>query len=184
MKNLEIVHEEAINEIMELFDLVHIYVQSQGNTMWENGYPNREIFLDDLKKGSYILRDENTNKIIAYGYVPSSIEEEFFYETYDHNKVLELLKYVNCTNPNQITMARFMVHPDYQRQGIGRYFFNEIDKIYNHPLWLFAVMKLNVQGIRHWEKEGFTNYGDYDKWEFGEWSDTCVLFAGELKNRL
>ena len=73
MKNLEIVHEEAINEIMELFDLVHIYVQSQGNTMWENGYPNREIFLDDLKKGSYILRDENTNKIIAYGYVPSSI---------------------------------------------------------------------------------------------------------------
>lgn len=184
MRKLELANVNDIDEIMELFEICHDAVRKSGNPMWEDGYPNREIFLEDLKcETTYIIRDENTGKIIAYGHKPPTLEDELFFKTHNKQKTVDLLKYIGCEDGNAIGFARMMVHPGYQNQGLGRFMMQEVDKIYNHPMWVFAVMKVNEKALRHWEKEGFKNFGIYYEWEFGEYTETCDLYAGYLKNR-
>ncbi|MBO5485388.1 MAG: GNAT family N-acetyltransferase, partial [Eubacterium sp.] len=55
---------EDIPGIMRIIRQAQEYMKNQGIDQWQNGYPNKEAFEDDIKKGySYVVEDEG--KIIG-----------------------------------------------------------------------------------------------------------------------
>lgn len=57
---------EEIDILMDIYARARIFMQESGNgNQWINGYPSREIVLNDIKNGySYVYLDEN-NEIVA-----------------------------------------------------------------------------------------------------------------------
>lgn len=52
--------EADLDAIMEIVDAAKAYFKNQGIPQWQDGYPNRESFLSDRKKGcSYVLEEGN-----------------------------------------------------------------------------------------------------------------------------
>ena len=52
--------EEDIVEIDKIFDQAKAYLKSKGIDQWQNGYPNAETILEDIKTDtSYVLIDNN-----------------------------------------------------------------------------------------------------------------------------
>ena len=55
---------EDIERVMEIIKQAQQYFKEKGINQWQNGYPNRDVILSDIKNGnSYIIEDEE--KIVA-----------------------------------------------------------------------------------------------------------------------
>ena len=51
---------EDIVEIDKIFDQAKAYLKSKGIDQWQNGYPNAQTVLEDIKTDtSYVLKDNN-----------------------------------------------------------------------------------------------------------------------------
>ena len=56
--------EKDIDKIVEILEKAKIEIKKLGINQWQNGYPNRDVILSDIKNGnSYIIEDEE--KIVA-----------------------------------------------------------------------------------------------------------------------
>lgn len=51
---------EDLEQIMVILNDAKAYLKEKGIPQWQNGYPNRDVFLDDLKKGDlYVLKEDD-----------------------------------------------------------------------------------------------------------------------------
>ncbi len=78
--------QKDIPKIMEIYDIARNYMRKNGNmNQWINGYPQKEIIEEDIKKGSSFIcyeKNESDEEILAVFYF--AIEEEPTY-----NKIYE-----------------------------------------------------------------------------------------------
>jgi len=60
--HLEIVNKDYdINSIVEIYNNARVFMRKNGNLeQWSNGYPNREVILNDIKNGNlYLVMESN-----------------------------------------------------------------------------------------------------------------------------
>ena len=71
-------NETYIDDVMKLFNDAIYYFKENNIDQWQNGYPNRQSIIDDIKEGnSYILIDHD--KILGNMYFRIGIEPDYNY---------------------------------------------------------------------------------------------------------
>jgi RimJ/RimL family protein N-acetyltransferase len=64
-------HAENINIIMNIYDDAKLFMTETGNgNQWINGYPSRELIMDDISKGnSYVCIDDNDETVGTFCFI-------------------------------------------------------------------------------------------------------------------
>ena len=96
-----------LEEIMEFISNVVYQMQSEGLDHWGDDYPNRTVFLNDIKNQNLYLMVEN-DEIIAVIAITDDLEPQYSEIDWEDSKgkVLEV--------------HRLAVHPRWQRKGVAR----------------------------------------------------------------
>ncbi len=73
---------EDIESILTIVEAGRTYLASLGSVQWQNGYPNRASFEEDIKNGeSYVLVDDDRDHVL--GCMALSFREEKTYNVID-----------------------------------------------------------------------------------------------------
>lgn len=101
--------------IMKIINSAKEFLKKSGSTQWQNGYPNEESILEDIKnKSGYVFIVEN--KVAAYAAVIIGIEPT--YQEIDGAWKNE--------NADYATIHRICFSNDFQGQGLGKMFLSNI----------------------------------------------------------
>lgn len=99
-----------LHEIMLLHNEISIYFKNIGLTHWNNEYPNKEVFIKDIKIGSqYIAKDGR------------KIAGIISFDRYGH-PLFDSVKYFD--NKEYYFIHRLAVSPKYHNKGIGKFLMN------------------------------------------------------------
>lgn len=105
---------EDINQVMEAVEFSRELLRNQGNGQWQDGYPSRNDFLNDINNDRlFVVLDKNNPKNIA-GVCAITYEEEDYAHLYE-GKWLTDLPYM--------VMHRVAIKKEYQGQGYGKKLF-------------------------------------------------------------
>ena len=106
----KILEENDIDRVMEIFEDGKEYLRIQGNGQWQDGYPNRDIFLNDIKNHRLfgILDRDNENIIVAICAIT------YYEEDYDH-----LYEGSWLSNYDYLVIHRTSVKKEYRNMGYG-----------------------------------------------------------------
>ena len=103
-----------IDQVMEAVEFSRELLRLQGNGQWQDGYPNRNDFINDINNGRlFVVTDINNPKIIA-GVCALTYREEDYHHLYE-GKWLTDLPYM--------VMHRVAVKKEYQHLGYGKKLF-------------------------------------------------------------
>lgn len=106
---------EDIDEIMRAVEDSREVLRLQGNGQWQDGYPNRDDFINDIKnKRLFVVFDRNNHDIIA-GVCALTYREEDYHHLYE-GKWLTDLPYM--------VMHRVALKKEYRGQGYGKRLFD------------------------------------------------------------
>lgn len=96
-----------ISEIIELTRACARHMISQGIYQWNDHYPNKNAFENDIARNELFVYKVN-NKIIATIVISTLMDDEY--------------KDINWLTPsvNNLYIHRLAVHPDFQKQGKAR----------------------------------------------------------------
>ena len=105
---------EDIDQVMEAVEFSREILRLQGNGQWQDGYPNRKDFLNDINNGRlFVLPDINNPKIIA-GVCALTYREEDYHHLYEGEWLTDL---------PYMVMHRVALKKEYQHQGYGKKLF-------------------------------------------------------------
>lgn len=107
--------EADLAEIMAIVGDAKEFLKKSGSTQWQNGYPNEEVILADIKNGDgYVLLDGD--KVAGYAAVLAGIEPT--YQKIDGS----------WKNNDDLysTIHRICLSGDYQGQGLSKIFMSNI----------------------------------------------------------
>ena len=83
----------------------------QGNGQWQDGYPNRDDFINDIKNGRlFVVLDENNDSLIA-GVCALTYHEEDYHHLYEGEWLTDL---------PYMVMHRVALKKEYRGQGYGK----------------------------------------------------------------
>ena len=100
--------------IIDLMKRVIPVMQASGNEQWDNGYPNKAVFKDDInERNLFVLVLDNT--ILGTVTIDAMFPPEYNSISWK-------------TSPNTYTFHRMMVDPEYQGKGIATAIFQFIEK--------------------------------------------------------
>ncbi len=113
---------EDVEEILEIIDDAKAYLKSKGIDQWQNGYPNKDVILEDIKLGySYVLLDDN--KVIATAAI--SFDGEITY-----NKILDGNWLSDEDSNNKYAVIhRIAVAKQYRGHGISSILIHDIENL-------------------------------------------------------
>lgn len=104
-----------IDQIMVAVEDAREFLKMQGNGQWQDGYPNKDDFINDINnKRLFVVFDENNPNIIA-GVCAITYREEDYHHLYE-GKWLTDLPY--------LVMHRVAVKKEYRGKGYGKKLFN------------------------------------------------------------
>ncbi len=113
---------DDVNKILKIIEKAKIELKKMGLNQWQNGYPNRKVIENDVKKGiSYVLEDTGENdsqksfekKIISgkiIGTVVLSPEKESSYSKIEGKWI---------TDDDYVVIHRLAVDTDIKNKGIA-----------------------------------------------------------------
>ena len=167
---------EEIDEIYNLFLETKLGMEKVGNLTWSNGYPNKKIFLNDIKNNNlYVLVDGN--EIVGSMGVDLDALDYFFHKSKDENKLKDMLSPTDCQTAPYVVFERLMVKPSRQGQGLGHKIFDYMFKEFKGYSVLFAVYRSNTHAINMYKRMGIKDYGTYPGWEWGIDPNLCILMC-------
>lgn len=148
--------KEDLDEISRLIGRAIEYMEKQGIHQWDELYPGRDIFLDDIEKNTlYVTVEED--KIIAVYVINQECDEE----------------YHDCEwkNPDEsaCVIHRLCVSPDFQNRGIGSRILAHIEdqaRSMGFQSIRLDVFSENPYALRLYEKNGYERRGHAD-WRKG-----------------
>lgn len=148
--------KEDLNEICCLIRRAIELMERQGIYQWDELYPAREHFLEDINNDSLYLAVQD-DKIIAV-YV---INQECF----------EAYHKCEWKNPEESAciIHRFCVSPDFQNKGIGSKVLSDIEeqiRSMGYKSIRLDVFSGNPYALRLYEKNGYKKRGHFD-WRKG-----------------
>ena len=107
--------EEDIEEIMMLINKAIVEMENNGIRQWDEWYPTREDFLEDIKtKHLYLVHEHET--LVAL-YAISSECDEAYHSVEWQGK-----------DKRAYILHRFCVSPDFQNRGIGKTVLSHIEE--------------------------------------------------------
>ena len=98
---------QDIEEILILKEKINLDLLNQGMTQWNNGYPNREVFENDILLNSQYKMLNEAGHIIGIGSV-NNVQHQTFAEA----------NWTDKSN-NFFLIYRLGIDPDYQNQGLA-----------------------------------------------------------------
>ena len=106
--------QEDIDQVMEAVEFSRELLRLQGNGQWQDGYPNRNDFLNDINNGRLFVipaldNPNNIASVCAFTY-----REEDYHHLYEGAWL---------TNLPYMVMHRVAVKKEYHQQGYGKKLF-------------------------------------------------------------
>jgi len=148
--------KEDLNEICFLIGKAIELMKKQGIDQWDDLYPTRKDFSDDIDKNTLYVAVEN-DKIIAIYVINQECDKEYHEWKWK--------------NPDESAciIHRLCVSPDYQNKGIGTKVLSHIEDQIRSMGYLsirLDVFSENPYALKLYEKNGYEKRG-YADWRKG-----------------
>lgn len=103
-----------IDQVMIAVEDAREFLKEQGNGQWQDGYPNRDDFINDIKnKRLFVIEDDNNPSIIV-GVCALTYYEEAYHHLYEGEWLTDL---------PYMVMHRVAIRKDYRGKGYGKRLF-------------------------------------------------------------
>ncbi len=104
---------EDLDQVMEAVEASREVLRLQGNGQWQDGYPNKDDFVNDIKNGRlFVTYEDDPNEII--GVCALTYREEDYHHLYEGEWL---------TNLPYMVMHRVAIKEKYRNQGYGKKLF-------------------------------------------------------------
>ncbi len=147
---------EDLDEICRLFEKAIEHMEHQGIHQWDESYPTREDFLDDINQNTLYVAVED-GKITAVYVINQECDEEY-----------HTCKWHN-PDDSACIIHRLCVSPDFQNKGIGSKVLSHIEEQAKSMGYLsirLDVFSKNPYALKLYEKNGYEKRGHAD-WRKG-----------------
>ncbi len=168
--------KDDLEPIYELFLLTRKDLEEKGHYFWSHGYPNKEVFQDDLEQGLLYVGEVDGKLVASIGLCPDAVDYFFKGET-RFAKTKKLLDFAGCPEGKSSVFERLMVNPSMQGRGIGTKMMFALMKESQADHYLISVFLEDENAIRLYKKIGFIDFGNYPEFEWGDHSHLCGLMA-------
>lgn len=164
MFRIRLAKREDYPQVMELLHLVRKDLESRDIAIWNDDYPSASLLEEDIKEGRAKVATIE-GKVVGY-FVEEDQESGFGETVFDHRV---------------LAFSRFMVHPFYQREGIGGKMVDAIKKdAFSMKMEGVGILvhPINKPALNFYRKNGFVCQG---RKEFPYGSFDCYLFLFSSK---
>ncbi len=153
-----------LKKIMDLCDLVRAQLREDQIDMWDEDYPNEEIFGEDIQRKNLIVAVDG-RKILGAISFNFDLKTELFFDVEDETvceaEISKLLASCLATKETVMSLHRLMVHPDHQRQGIATRLIQEAEKVGLGKTIILFTEANNQKAINLYLRLGYTRNGMY-----------------------
>ena len=111
--------EDDLGQVMTIIRMAQQSFRDQGVDQWQDGYPNEEVILEDIRKGQSYVAEENG---IILGTAVISFERE---QTYDR---IEKGQWLTPEETVYAVIHRIATHSEYKRRGTAKAFLEAAKK--------------------------------------------------------
>ena len=148
-------NESDLDSILEIVKLAIPLMHESQNFQWDDEYPTREKFLDDISKGflyvCILTTSDQPVKLVGFCAITTDQDPE----------------YADCgwdITIMAIVPHRLCIHPHYRRQGIAELFMNKAEYIskyeYHYNLIRVDTNKVNQSAQKLFIKLGYVYCGE------------------------
>ncbi len=168
MKNFNFIKatNNDIDQIMIIIEDARIRMKKDGLIQWQDGYPNKDTILDDIKIGQ-LYKYEFNNTVAGICVINSD-----FYEPYPPH----------ASKEQSQTIHRFAINTNFLGQGIGQKLFEAAEREILNNGFTYAIVDTYTQNkkmVNLIEKREFKNLGEFPLMkEFPNW----VLYQKNLSS--
>ncbi|MCY6959140.1 GNAT family N-acetyltransferase [Clostridium brassicae] len=142
--------EKDLQSVLDLMSNVVENLSKKGIFQWDSSYPNRDIFLKDIKNHSlYVIKDNNS----YLGTITLNEEQAPEYCNVDWL----------TSNKKTLVIHRLAVSPNYQGKGIGRKlidFAEQLGHKKNYDSIRLDAFSKNLNSVNFYEKCGYIKTGE------------------------
>lgn len=118
-----IITKAKINDIKDIMIIINEakkYLNDQHINQWQDGYPNEDVFLDDIFNDRLYVVKKNNNIIGVFALINYEPTYDIIYEG----------NWLN--NDKYVAVHRIAVLNKYKGKGIAKYIFDYLKKKYKH----------------------------------------------------
>ena len=182
MEVMKIVKASEIEGTYSLFLRVKKKMEEEGNDTWSHDYPNKDIFLEDLRNESLYLYLLN-EKLIGSFALTSDLASYFFSDS-SRNRTEEFLNEHHLdSRASYFLLERFMIEPMMQNKGYGGRLLEQILASQKNMNCLVVAYKKNEKAVQFYLKHGFNNVGDCQGADWGIDGSSCYLFVNQYEEK-
>ena len=105
---------QDLEQIMEAVEDARKFLKEQGNGQWQDGYPNKDDFINDINSGRLFVVTDINNPNIIVGVCALTYREEDYHHLYEGAWLTDL---------PYMVMHRVAVKKEYRHQGYGKKLF-------------------------------------------------------------
>lgn len=102
--------QEDVESIMEMIRMAQQSLCLQKIDQWQDGYPNQEVIMEDIRKRESYVAEINGN---AAGTAVISLAKEHTYDQISHGK------WITENDENYVVIHRIATHNDWKRRGVA-----------------------------------------------------------------
>ncbi|SFQ23322.1 Ribosomal protein S18 acetylase RimI [Butyrivibrio proteoclasticus] len=162
---------EDVEEISKMVDSAKVLMSSQGIEQWDEIYPAKEDFEDDIeKKTLYVVMDDDSNTESGFTESDGDVTETNLAAIYViSTECDDAYENGSWEYDNACIIHRLCVSPDYQNKGIGKKLLNKIeDQLADMGFdsVRLDVFSENPFALRLYENNGYEKRGHAD-WRKG-----------------
>ena len=162
---------EDVEEISKMVDSAKVLMSSQGIEQWDEIYPAKEDFEDDIeKKTLYVVMDDDSNTESGFTESDGTVTETNLAAIYViSTECDDAYENGSWEYDNACIIHRLCVSPDYQNKGIGKKLLNKIeDQLADMGFdsVRLDVFSENPFALRLYENNGYEKRGHAD-WRKG-----------------
>lgn len=169
--------------VEKLFRRVDAALVSEGNDMWDRGYPEKADFAADLQDGSLYLLKEGS-RVLAMASVSHDLGDALYPRTHSAKKVQGLLDEIGWNGEEISILHRFMVDPAFWGKGLSDEFLAYLFERYKGSTWIFAVYQINEAGFAFYKRKGFSVLAGDPGLEYQDDHGCCIVYKKYRKDGL
>ena len=129
---------EDLDQIMEAVEDSREVLRLQGNGQWQDGYPNKDDFINDINnKRLFVTFDKEPNEIV--GVCALTYSEEDYHHLYEGKWLTEL---------PYMVMHRVAIKKKYRGRGYGKRLFELFIAIITAVITSYFIEQAKVEGYR------------------------------------
>ncbi len=178
----KVIKANEIEGTYSLFLRVKKKMEEEGNDTWSHDYPNRDIFLEDLRNESLYLYLLN-EKLIGSFALSNDLASYFFSDSSRNRTEEFLVEHHLPPRASYFLLERFMIDPSIQNKGYGGALLKKILISQKNKYCLVVAYKKNEKAVQFYLKHGFSNVGDCKGADWGIDGSSCYLFMKRYEER-